>query len=172
MRPKIITDDHNTSLPLWDVLLRSCYKLSKENYSLFPVWIYLITSSLHSRRVVTSTLKSWFLFLFSNFLSTRCVRGLMPLSYDCKKKKYPMSRSSYYGGADRLQGTQVDGLDLECMRGTSAILTEEKERSKSVDEGDSCIFSFIMSSLNHFPDRCQHPAARLGRSLSSQSPPR
>lgn len=30
--------------------------------------------------------------------------------------------------------TQVEGLALQCMSGTSTILTEEKERSKSIDK--------------------------------------
>lgn len=50
----------------------------------------------------------------------------------------------------------MEGLALQCMSGTSTILTEENERSKSVDESSSYIFSSIMPPLNQFPDRCQH----------------
>ena len=42
------------------------------------------------------------------------------------KIKIP-SEQDPYGVGDKLQGTWVDELDLECMRDTSAILTEEKE---------------------------------------------
>ena len=73
-----------------------------------------------------------------------------------------MSRSPY-GVGDKLQGTWVDELDLECMRGTSAILTEEKERSEPVDEGSSYIFSSKMPSLNHFPDRWPYPRCLSGK---------
>ena len=58
---------------------------------------------------------------------------------------------------------QVKRLALECARGTSAILTEEKEGSKSVDEGSLYIFSSIMPSLNQFLDRCQHIHSTFGK---------
>lgn len=59
---------------------------------------------------------------------------------------------------------QENGLDLEGLRGTSAIFTEKKERSKNVDEGSSYVFS-IIPSLNHsaFPERRQHPHHPFGK---------
>ena len=78
-----------------------------------------------------------------------------------------MSRGPY-GVGDKLQDTRVDELDLECMRGTSAILTEEKEWSQPVDESSSYIFSSKMPSWTTFQIGDHIPAVYLGRSLSYQ----
>lgn len=63
--------------------------------------------------------------------------------------------------------TQVEGSAVDCMSGTSAILTEEKERRKSVDEGSIYmhIFTSVMPPPSQFPDRCQQTLSTFGRNF-------